>query len=187
MSRGLKPDFAAVLNAQAEAWAYLSNNRMETKCGSAEARGELRVLLDHALFKDGLVGIGLFVANLNPLIFELTDKVVGVGFLCEFVNVFSGAVFLNEVGILQRSEEAGCLGGGGYLAAEDDALDRWPGLGDGFAAALLPSAPVDSAPGGGKIDSITNYEHPEARIMRCHGWYGITLRRSLRAPLCALS
>ena len=74
--------------------------------GSAEAGGEQNVLFDDAPFEDGLVGVGLFVADLDSLAFHLLDKVLGFGFLDEFVGVFAGAILLDEVCVLKGGEEA---------------------------------------------------------------------------------
>ena len=74
--------------------------------GSAEAGGEEDVLLDDALFEDGLGGVGLVVADLDTLAFQLCDKVFGFGFPGEFVGVFAGSVLLDEVGVLKGGEEA---------------------------------------------------------------------------------
>ena len=64
------------------------------------------MLLDDALFEDGLAGVGLVVADLDSLAFQLFDKVIGFGFLGEFVGVLAGAILLDEVCVLKGGEEA---------------------------------------------------------------------------------
>ena len=54
------------------------------------------MLFDDALFEDGLAGVGLFVADLDPLLSHLCDKVFGFGFLGEFVGVLAGSVLLTK-------------------------------------------------------------------------------------------
>ena len=85
---------------------------------SAEAGGDLGVLFDNALLEDGVVGVGLVVADGEALVAEEADEVVGVGFACELVDVGAGAVFADEVGVLQGRDEAGGFGDGGDLAGE---------------------------------------------------------------------
>ena len=141
------------------------------------------MLLDDALFEDGFAGVGLVVADLDPLLSHLCDKVFGVGFLGEFVGVFAGAVLLDEVGVLKGGEEAGGVGDALDLAAGDAAFDGGPALSDRFAAALLPSAEIECAPTGTHEDEPFEGFAPHARVagpvgpvgeVGGHDWYGIT-------------
>jgi hypothetical protein len=141
--------------------------------GSAEARSQLGVLLDYGLFENGFSGIGWVVADGDPLVLELADEFVGVNLSREFVNIHAGVVLADEVGILQGSEEAGCLGHRGNAAAENNALDRGPGLRGRFSTTLLPAAPVDCHPCKSEVKPVSEYEQVEM-IVAAHGCYGTT-------------
>ena len=130
----------------------------------AEAGSEQDVLLDDALFEDGFFGAGLFVADLDSLAFHLGCEVVGFGFFGEFVGVLAEAVLLDEVGVLQLGDEARGVWDGLDLCATDIALDQGPALGGLFAAALLPSAEIESAPSGGKAKDIFEGQDPKTRM-----------------------
>ena len=156
---------------------------MTNKMGSAEAGGEQDVLLDDALFEDGLAGVGLFVADLDPLLSHLCDKVLGFGFFGEFVGVFAGAVLLDEVGVHKSGEEARGVGDWGDLAATDAAFDGGPALRALFEAAFLPSAEIERAPTCTHEDDPFEGFAPHARVagpvgpvgeVGGHDWYGIT-------------
>ena len=110
------------------------------------------MLLDDALFEDGFVGVGLVVANLDALVFHLADEVVGLGLVGEVVDVFSGAILLDEVGVLQGGMELRRLGDGRHLAAHDHPFDGRPALSGVFKAALLPAAVVDRRPASGEVE-----------------------------------
>lgn len=108
------------------------------------------MLLDDALFEDGLVGVGLFVADMDALVSHVADKIVCVGLPGEFVGVLAGAVLLEEVDVLKGGEKAGGFGDWHDLAATDAAFDGGPALSACFAAAFLPSAEIEPDPCGGE-------------------------------------
>ena len=110
------------------------------------------MLLDDALLEDGLVGIGLLVADLDALVLHGANEVVGFGFVGEVVAVGAGALLLDEEGVLQGGVEARSLGDGLDAAAENDAVDGRPALGVAFVAGFAPAAVVDGGPASDEGD-----------------------------------
>src|ERR1035441_6262603 len=112
--------------------------------GSAEVGGEQDVLFDDALFEDGFVGVGGFVADLDRLVLHLLDEGLGLGLLRELVGVLAvvGLVF-EAVAVFQRSHEQRGMRDPGNFAADDAAVDRRPSLGSFFVMAPAPAADVD--------------------------------------------
>jgi hypothetical protein len=131
-------------------------------------------LFHHALFQDRPVGIGMLVADLDSLVFELADEVVALRFFLELMRVFTGTIFFHEIAITKRGLEAGSLRNGGNLAAKYDALNGWPALCDLFVAALAPSAPIDGTPAEEQIESSANPIRPEVCVRRGHEPEAIT-------------
>lgn len=113
---------------------------------SAEARGEQDLLLDYALFKDGLVRVGLLIANMDSLVLHGANEGVCLIFLEEFMGILSGAVLLQEENVLKSGEVAGGLGDCDDFAAGDTAFDGGPALSVLFVASLLPSAEIEPTP-----------------------------------------
>src|ERR1035438_4444535 len=95
--------------------------------GSAEVGGEQDVLFDDALFEDGFVGVGGFVADLDRLVLHLLDEGFGLGFLRELVGVLAvvGLVF-EAVAVFQRSHDLGGMRDHANFAADDAAVGRRP-------------------------------------------------------------
>ena len=81
------------------------------------------MLLDYRLLEDRPVGVGLFVADGEAFVFELADEFVGVDLFGELMEVGSGAVLVDEVGVTEGDEETGGLWHGSYLARENDRID----------------------------------------------------------------
>ena len=96
-------------------------------------------LLEDALFEDRLVGVGLLVADLHPLVAYLAGEVLCVGFLGKLVDVLAEAILLDEVCILHCRVEARCFGNARNLATADASFDGGPSLRGRFVATLLPS------------------------------------------------
>ena len=119
------------------------------------------MLFDDALLEEGVVGVGLVVADGEALVAEVADEVVGVGLSGELVDVGAGAVLADEVGVLEGGDEAGGFGDGGDLTREDDGLGGGPGLGFDLAAVLLPSAPGDGSPGEAEVNAAANHQDQE--------------------------
>lgn len=95
------------------------------------------MLFEGSLFEHGLIGIRSFVADLDALVFQLADELVGVGLLFEFVGVFAGAVLVDEVAVLKGGEEAIGLRNGRHGPAMNAGFYAWPVLCGVFEAALV--------------------------------------------------
>lgn len=104
------------------------------------------MLLKNALFEDGLIGVGLLVADLDSFVFQLACEFIGVGFFLKFVDVFAVVILLKEEAVLNGHHEARRFRDPRCLAADDAAFHRRPALGSAFVAAFMPSADVDGAP-----------------------------------------
>ena len=126
------------------------------------------MLLDGALFEDGFVWVGLFVADWDAFVLELANEFVGVDLAGELVDIGAGAVLVDEVGVAKRDQETRGFGRGNYLAAENDCFDRGPRLSGALAAPLLPSPPVDCSPGEGEVDPVTQ-DHQVEVVVADHG------------------
>ena len=118
------------------------------------------MLLDGALFEDGLVWVGVVVADGDVLVVHGADELVGVGLALEFVNVLAGAVLADEVGVVERREKALGLGDGSDGAAGDAAVDRGPALGGILSALLAPAPIVDAGPSGDEGKRVLEQINP---------------------------
>src|SRR6185437_2823309 len=93
---------------------------------SAEARSEQDVLFDGALFENRLGRIGFLVADGHFLVQHRADEVAGFLGAHELMNILSGAVLADEVGVFQGDEPALDLGKLFECSGVDSAIHRGP-------------------------------------------------------------
>ena len=63
------------------------------------------MLLDDALFQNGLVWIRLHISDLNAFVFHLAREVVGLALSRELLHVCACPVLIEEECVLQRGME----------------------------------------------------------------------------------
>ena len=71
---------------------------------------------------------------------------------------------VDEIGVREGGERAGCFGEGFHHAADDEAVDGGPALSVVFVARLAPAAVVDGGPAGDEVEGPFDEVNPDVGV-----------------------